>query len=131
MFTIHQIREAHAKVNTGADFPVYVQDLIGLGVTGYSTFVNDGHTDYSGMDDYRIQSDAKYAMQAVSENSDAELFKQNLKTHQQGHTGYPTFCRHCAEAGVEKWTVDTAAMTCTYYDKQGNKLLVEKIPYPS
>jgi len=26
--------------------------------------------------------------------------------------------------------VDTAAMTCTYYDKSGNEVLVEKVPIP-
>jgi hypothetical protein len=28
----------------------------------------------------------------------------------------------------EKWTVCLESMTCTYYDKSGNKVLVEKIP---
>jgi uncharacterized protein YbcV (DUF1398 family) len=31
-------------------------------------------------------------------------------------------------AGVEKWTVDTTAMTCTYYDKSGKMMLEEEIP---
>lgn len=48
MFTLEQIKEAHAKVRSGADFPTYVQDLIGLGVTCYQTYVSDGHTDYFG-----------------------------------------------------------------------------------
>ena len=33
MFTIEQIKNAHAKVKSGADFPTYVQNLIKLGVT--------------------------------------------------------------------------------------------------
>lgn len=32
MFTIEQIKEAHSKVKSGADFPNYIQDLIILGV---------------------------------------------------------------------------------------------------
>jgi len=28
---------------------------------------------------------------------------------------------------VEKWTVDMQEMTCTYYDKAGNKLVTETI----
>jgi uncharacterized protein YbcV (DUF1398 family) len=37
----------------------------------------------------------------------------------------------CAAAGVEKWTVHMTEMTCTYYDKAGNKMLVEEIPRPA
>ena len=29
---------------------------------------------------------------------------------------------------AERWVVDTRAMTCTYLDKAGNKVLVEEIP---
>lgn len=43
MFTLDQIREAHAKVKSGADFPHYIQDLIVLGVQKYDIFVHDGH----------------------------------------------------------------------------------------
>jgi hypothetical protein len=44
MFTIEQIKAAHSKVKSGTDFPAYVQELIALGVTGYETYVADGHT---------------------------------------------------------------------------------------
>ena len=52
MFTIKQIKDAHSKVKTGADYPPYVQELLGLGVTGYSTFLQDGHTVYYGVNNY-------------------------------------------------------------------------------
>jgi uncharacterized protein YbcV (DUF1398 family) len=29
---------------------------------------------------------------------------------------------------LEKWFVSLDEMTCTYYDKAGNKILVEKVP---
>lgn len=38
-----------------------------------------------------------------------------------------TFCQDSANAGVEKWTVDTTAMTCTYYGKARKMMLEEKI----
>ena len=57
-------------------------------------------------------------------------FIADLKTHQQGGTDYPTFCNDCAKSGVEKWIVDMKRMTCTYYDKKGNEMLVEQIPVP-
>jgi hypothetical protein len=37
MFTLEQIKKAHDKVQTGADFPIYIQELIDLGVEGYDT----------------------------------------------------------------------------------------------
>jgi hypothetical protein len=43
MFTLEQIKQAHDKVQTGADFPNYIQDLINLGVEDMTLFVNDGH----------------------------------------------------------------------------------------
>jgi len=128
MFTIDQLRAAHSKVKTGADFPQYVQDIIKLGVVQYSTYVADGHTEYTGTDVPGVKTESKYSAIVVADNSHTEQFKKRLKLHQQGGTDYFTFCKDAAETGVEKWTVDTIAMTCTYYDKTGNKIVVEQIP---
>ncbi len=127
-FTIDQIKAAHSKVKSGADFPAYVQDLIKLGVAAYETFVHDGHALYFGKDDFTAISEAKYPEITVAESSDKEQFISDLKNHQSGGTDYMTFCSDCAKSGVEKWVVNTGKMTCTYYDKAGNNLLVEQIP---
>ncbi len=129
-FTIDQIKAAHAKVKSGADFPNYVQDLIKLGITHYDTYVRDGHTRYFGNEDHQVQSEPKYPALTIPSSGNGEQFKYYLKIHQQGQTDYPTFCSHAAETGVEKWTVDTVAMTCTYFDKAGNTMLVEQVPVP-
>ena len=128
MFTIAQIKEVHGKVKSGADFPAYIQGIENLGVIFYETFVADGHTDYYGTKDYKISSPASYEVMIVSETSDLEQFKVRLKAHQVGETNYPTFCRDCATAGIEKWVVDTEERSCTYYDKSGKAILVEAIP---
>jgi uncharacterized protein YbcV (DUF1398 family) len=128
MFTIEQIKAAHSKVKSGADFPAYIQDIKKLGVSFYETFVRDGHTDYYGTNDYKTTSPAKYEALTVVEVSNAEQFKADLKAHQQGKTDYPTFCNDCAKSGIEKWAVNIDKMTCTYYDKAGNEILVEQIP---
>ena len=117
MFTIDQINDAHAKVKSGADFPNYIQDLIKLGVTGFETFVTDGHTVYFGADGAKIQSAANYTALKLADESDKDQFQEDLKDHQQGKTSYQTFCLDCAWSGVEKWVVDMTKMTCTYYDK--------------
>ncbi|MBW8331821.1 MAG: DUF1398 domain-containing protein [Prolixibacteraceae bacterium] len=128
MFTIEQIKEAHSKVKSGADFPKYVQDLIGLGVLTYDVFVSDGHAEYHGNDGCELKSEAKYANQNVAAADDSVKFRHYLKIHQQGETDYFTFCKHAAETGVNKWTVDHQKMTCTYFNSAGNEMLVEKIP---
>lgn len=128
MFTITHIKEAHTKVKSGTDFPKYLQELIKLGVKKYETFITDSHTEYEGIDAFTIKSDSKYASLTISNISDGEKFKHYLKIHQQGQTDYLTFCNHSAECGVEKWVVDTTAMTCIYYDTKGTEILAEKIP---
>jgi uncharacterized protein YbcV (DUF1398 family) len=128
MFTIEQINEAHSKVKSGADFPRLVREMIALGIVSNDVYVSDGHAKYFGNDNYKIASGAMYPILKVADESNSEEFKRRLQIHQQGQTDYPTFCRDSAEAGVEKWTIDLKKMTCTYYDKAGNELLVETIP---
>lgn len=130
MFTLDQIKQAHSKVKSGADFPQYVQDLIRLGVIHYTTYVRDGHTVYWGSDNFRVQSPAVYDRKEIAGKGDKSQFIHHLNTHQDGNTDYAGFCSHCAEDGVEKWTVDMVEMTCTYYDKTEHKLLEEEIPQP-
>ncbi len=128
MFTINEIKEAHSKVKSGADFPNYIQDLIALGVKNYTTFVTDGHSEYFGEEGSKIQSEAKYAKLKIEDYSNPEQFKKYLKIHQEGQTDYMAFCKHSAETGVECWKVDLEEMTCTYYDDSMVKMHTEKIP---
>lgn len=130
MFTIQKIEEASSKVKSGADFPKLVQEFIELGIKTNDVYVNDGHAEYFGNDGFSLCTDANYPAQEIAEKSDGEKFLNYLKIHQQGQTDYPTFCVHAAETGVEKWTLDFEKMTCTYFDKAGNELLVEQIPLP-
>jgi len=39
-----QIKAAHSKVKSGADFPAYIQDIKKTGVTFYETSLTDDHT---------------------------------------------------------------------------------------
>src|SRR4051812_17537580 len=116
MFTIEQIKAAHSKVKSGADFPNYIQDIKKLGVISYETFVKDGHTDYYGTNDYKTSSAGRYEPLSIAKISAPDQFKTDLKAHQQGKTDYATFCNDCAKSGVEKWAVAMEKMTCTYYD---------------
>lgn len=128
MFTVQQIKEAHSKVKSGADFPQYMQDIIALGVTSFETFVFDNHTNYYGKDDFQTLSEGFSETLIVADESAIEQFKLDLKAHQQGKTDYMTFLKDCAKSGVEKWIVVMDEMTCSYYDKAGNEMVVEVIP---
>ncbi|NMH27675.1 DUF1398 domain-containing protein [Flavobacterium silvaticum] len=128
MFTTDQIKAAHSKVKSGADFPAYIREIKDLGVTYYETFVSDGHTDFFGADNFKASMPAKYQKLKISQTSNESQFKSDLKSHQQGQTDYSTFCADCAKSGIEKWAVDLQKMTCTYFDKAGNQMLVEQIP---
>ncbi len=128
MFTVEQIKLAHDKVKTGADFPKYIQAIKQIGVTAFETWVKDSHTRYFGNNDFQTKSQPQYKDLAIADSDDKEKFNHYLKIHQRGDTDYFTFCKHCAETGIEKWLVSLDAMTCTYYDKAGNEILVEQIP---
>ncbi|GAB3511119.1 DUF1398 domain-containing protein [Emticicia fontis] len=128
MFTLNQIKEAHAKVKSGADFPKYIQDLLQLGILRYSTYVIDGHTEFIGVDNYALISGDKYDSLLIANESDTNEFKNYLKLHQQGQSDFLTFCKQAAQTGIEKWVTDITYMTCTYYDTKGNEVLVETIP---
>lgn len=128
MFTTEQIKTAHSKVKSGADFPSYIKEIKALGVTHYEAYVADGHIDYHGENDYTAKVPAKYEPLTIADASKHEEFKAGLIAHQQGKTDFLTFIKMCATFGVEKWAICMAEMTCTYFDKGGNKILVEKIP---
>ena len=102
MFTINQIKEAHSKVKSGADFPTYVQDISKLEITGYETHVPDSHAQFFGKEGNSIKSAAKYPVLEIADKSNRAQFQKDLKAHQQGKTDYLTFCRDCATSGIEK-----------------------------
>ena len=105
-----------------------MQDIIELGVISFETFVFDNHTNYFGKDNFQIASEGFLETLTVADESNIEQFKSDLKSHQQGNTDYMTFLNDCAKSGVEKWIVVMDKMTCSYYDKAGNEMVVEVIP---
>lgn len=128
MFTAEQIKSAHSKVKSGADFPAYIREIKILGVTHYEAYVTDGHIDYHGANGYTVTVPAKYEPVPVAATPDVEQFTAQLKAHQQGKTDYLTFIQMCASTGIEKWEVCMDKLTCTYFDKTGNEILIEIIP---
>ena len=128
MFTAAEIKAAHSKVRSGSDFPAYIKEIKALGVTHYEAYVADGHIDYHGANDDIAKLPARYAPLAIAEAARTDAFTAALIDHQQGKTDFLTFIKMCAIFGIEKWKVCIDEMTCTYYDKTGNEILVEEIP---
>jgi len=128
MFTLEQIQTAHSKVKSGADFPAYIREIMSLGVTHYEAYVTDGHTDYHGDSDHTVTVPAKYDSVIVAAKPQSEKFKAELLAHKQGKTDYLTFIKMCAETGIEKWEINIGKRTCTYFDIDGDEILVESIP---
>jgi uncharacterized protein YbcV (DUF1398 family) len=129
-FTIEQIKTEHQKVKSGADFPRYIQALKDLGVSHYTSYISDNNIDYF---DSQNQLTATTrgkdeAVRSVSGIVNLDQFKSRLKLHQQGGTDYATFCHDCAENGIEGWNMDLNKMTCSYFDKTGNEVLIEQVP---
>ncbi|WP_235884554.1 DUF1398 domain-containing protein [Pedobacter hiemivivus] len=129
-FTIAQIEQEHEKVKNGADFPKYIQAIKELGVEEFVTYVFDSHTLYSGNNGHQLSSKAKYEPLVVAAVSHKKKFMKYLKMHQAGQTDYLSFCRHCAETGIDKWIVNLSLMTCTYFDQKDQLILTESIPGP-
>jgi uncharacterized protein YbcV (DUF1398 family) len=128
MFTLEQIKKAHDKVQTGADFPIYIQELIDLGVEGYDTLINDGHVAYYGIEEYSVSTDKKYDKIKIAATANKERFIEFLVMHQDGQTDYFTFCQQAAQSGIAKSRIDIIEMTCTYFDASANAIIIEKIP---
>jgi uncharacterized protein YbcV (DUF1398 family) len=128
MFTLQQMKAAHAKVRTGADFPRYIQEIRQLGLLRYEFKVADGSFVYYGADGHRAEREGSYGPLTIGRPASAATLREAIARHQQGLSDFPAFCRQAAAAGVEKWEIDTQGMMCTYYDSDGAAMLEEAIP---
>jgi uncharacterized protein YbcV (DUF1398 family) len=128
MFTVEQIKAAHRKVKTGADFPKYIQEIKALGLVRYEYLVADGRTIYYGENNYQAEAPAIYPEKKINPVSSASTLEYNIRLHQQSKSDFLTFCQQSADAGVHHWEVNTQTMLCTYFDSNNQSMLAEPIP---
>jgi len=128
MFTLEQIKQAYDKVKTEADFAVYIQELIDLGIKGYDTFITDGRVVYYGDTDHEASTDIKYKQLSVAAVTNKERFIEYLVMHESGQTDYYTFCQQAAQCGIAKCRIDIIEMTCTYLNTEVDAVVIEKMP---
>jgi uncharacterized protein YbcV (DUF1398 family) len=127
VFTIEQIDELHGRLGRADTLLDYVRALAELGVVRYACFVSDGHSEYVGLDARKVVSLPAHDTLSVAEDSDRDAFLDHLRRHEHGETSYLEMSKGLADSGVQRWTVDTHAMTMTFYDTTGVVLLVEQI----
>ena len=131
MFTVEQIKAAHSKVKSGADFPNYVREIKALGLVKYEYLVADGRTIYYGDNNFTTEAPSIYPEKKINPISSASTIEQVIREHQQGKSDFLTFCQLAADAGVHHWEVNTQTMLCTYIDSAGSPMLAEPIPQGS
>ncbi len=127
MFTIEQIEELHRGLGNADTMAEYVRSLAALGIARYESFVSDGHSEYIGRDARRVTSHAVHDLLTVADDSDRDGLLDHLRLHERGDTSYLEMSKGMADSGIERWTVDTDAMTMTFYDRSDVALLVEQI----
>jgi uncharacterized protein YbcV (DUF1398 family) len=127
VFTVEQIEELHGCLGNAETLSDYVRSLAALGVERYDSFVSDGHSEYLGHDAHRVMSDGVHDQLIIAESSDRGEFLDHLRRHERGETSYLEMSTGLADSGIERWSVDTHAMTMTFYDRSGDALLVEQI----
>jgi len=126
-FTFEQIDEIHNQLGSADSLPEYARALNSIGVVSYDSFVTDGHSDFFGKDGFRVSSPSYHDSFVVAEQSDNALFQKYMKLAEAGKIGYEEMSKGFAESGIEKWTMDTEALTFAYSDKSGQTLLVEDL----
>jgi uncharacterized protein YbcV (DUF1398 family) len=126
-FPEQDIRGAYAKTRTGADLPRLIQDLKKLGIVSYDHMLESGSNVFHGENWQSVSLSNMGPSAPVNAQADAELLKTDFSEHQRGLTNYPALCGLAGQAGVDKWTCDLLAMTCTYFDRSGRKLHMELI----
>ena len=127
MFTINEINHLHARLGSAKTFTEYVLALKALGVERYDSYLADGHSEYFGHSGHKVVSPPVHELLLVTETAQRDAFLQHLRRHERRETTYLEMSNGLAQSGIEKWTVDTARMTMTFYDKVGTEMLVEHI----
>jgi uncharacterized protein YbcV (DUF1398 family) len=128
MFTLQQIKTAHANVKSGSDFPRYIREIKTLGLKSYTFNVTDGSTTYYGNNGQRLSAPSIYAPKQINLHPSSDALRNIIAIHQQGKTDFPTFCDQAAAAGVKEWMIDTERMLCIYRDADGKEMVSEPIP---
>ncbi|MEN9919415.1 MAG: hypothetical protein RL662_1851 [Bacteroidota bacterium] len=128
MLKVSQIKAKATKVKNGVNSTITVSEMNEKGVLYYEHYVNNGRVVlYKGGSDIEL-SEPQYSLLDVADTSSEDKLVDILPLFRQGKIDYITFCKKAALAGVQKWVLNAKNFICTYYDKKGGLLVIEKIP---
>src|SRR5262249_45870845 len=81
MFTLEQINDLHARLDSAKTLPEYVRALKALGIERYDSYLADGHSEYVGQGGQRVVSPPEHEVLAVAETGQREAFLEHLRRH--------------------------------------------------
>lgn len=125
-FTLRDI--ARVQAGLGPDgVEACMRGLQGIGVAWYQTCLCDGHSEYFGCDGAALRTPPLYAPQPVAPRPDREAACRAMAAHGRGESDYLEFMRALCAAGVARWVMDPARMTCTCQSEDGEAVLVDDL----
>jgi uncharacterized protein YbcV (DUF1398 family) len=127
VFTLEQINDIHDRLGNADTLVQYLQALNAIGVERADSFIVDGHSVHVGENGHTVVTAPAHETLTISETSSREGLIEHLRLHSEGTTSYVEMSKGLAESGVERWSFDTNRLTIAYYDKAGNKMLVEPV----
>jgi uncharacterized protein YbcV (DUF1398 family) len=126
MFTLEQVNDIHDRLGSPSTLVAWLAALREIGVATSDSYLTDGHTTYHG-DGGQVTTAPAHEVFSIAATGDKEALVEGLRLHEERVTSYVEMSRALADAGVEKWTFDTSALTITYYDRAGTALLSERV----
>lgn len=126
-FKLKSIQEAH-KLYTGPDFPKLIREFKLMGMKTNIYNLETGVVSYLNKAGESIEDQGIKVVFRIDETACYDEALTSLKRNQKGESDFPTFCIEIARAGIYKWVSDLEQMTCSYYDKQENVVIIEDIP---
>lgn len=127
MPTLAEIDALHARLGSADTVADYLRALAAIGVTRVVSFLADGHSEYVHRDGEALISPPHHEVLQVAQVPDRQAFLEHLRRHRDKETTYLEMSAGLASSGVEKWVMDTDALTITYHDRTGGELLVDEV----
>jgi uncharacterized protein YbcV (DUF1398 family) len=127
MVTLAEIDDVHERLGNSDTLDAYCRALADLGVTGYDSYVVDGHTVFRTTDGQELVTPAYHDVVEVATEPDHAAVHATLARTEAGELGYTEMSRLLGAAGLERWSVDTQRLIMTYTDVLGEAVLVEQL----
>lgn len=126
-FSLTSIQEAH-KLYTGPDFPKLIKAFKSMEMITNIFDLETGIVTYINRSGDILESTGIKVEFDICETGKYEEAIFALQRNQRGESDFYSFCNEVAKAGIYKWVSDLDAMTCSYFDKMEQVIIIENIP---